>query len=373
MREEERLLKESISEVAEFKVKLKIAEENAANMKKRSHELEMRVEQMKVNSDLKHTFDELSSQLQAASKDRETAVQMRIREDERVRARLEEELLAQKMELEEQRKKQLVEIEEARKKDAAAMEDKVSKLTEIVSRLEKEGSPKKGRRGGNGGDNVIEDSSEGEGEIWSAEEYEEQKWAAVKTEKELREKERIIRELEGRLQENSDIAEKHSEMQSQLKRALKKIISMKHKQNQEKEFFKHKLKEVKLEEQEVEGRLDGVEAQVSDLEAELEKTQNIVLVMEEEKEKRESKFKRVMGELREGHREKEKGLRMIEKLKGTIGTLTKLQNEEREKIQRQAKNMKEQIKKGGVVAEKLEEKNFELEKLKAEVRTGSGI
>jgi len=362
LKEEERMLKESITEAAEFKSKLMLAEENSSALKRRSEELERKVDQMKVSSDLKGTFDELTSQLQAASIERETAVQLRIREDERVRARLEEELLAQRIELEEQRKKQLEEIEDARKRDVAAMEEKVSKLTDIVSRLEK-GQSTPSEKG-----NFVEDSSEGEGEVWSAEEYQELRWASAKAEKEVREKERNIQELEARLEENRGIAEKHGEMQNQLKKALKKIISMKQKQNQEKEFFKHKLKEQKLEEEEVEGRLDGAEAQIMSLEAELERTQHVVLTMEEEKEKEETKFSRVMMQLREGHREKESGKHMIEKLKGAIGTLTKCQQEERDKTERMGRKMKELAKRGGNLVEKLEEKDFELEKVKGELR-----
>ena len=304
LKQEERLVKESIAEAVELKSKLSSTQERANQMKADNDELTLRLEKMKVTSDLKGTFDELNHQLQAASAERENAMHTRIQENERVRKRLEDELAAQR-----------AEMEERRRKDVEDMEEKVLNLTAIVTALQKNGEASskgsafqdKERAGYRDRGEVEESAAAIIDESYASFTMDDDCLDEVnfgndaprgevmeQLQDALTEKEAEARQ---RAAEATALKAKHDEMQGQLRKALKKIISLKEKQNQEKKFFSHKLSEQKLQAEEVENQLLEASEKISEMQEEMDMSQSAYLSMEEEKEQEKEQFDKVMSEL----------------------------------------------------------------------------
>ena len=317
-KERERQVKESIGEVAVFRGKLQEAEMKAMEMKGRSKELEARIESMKIGSDLRGTFDMLTKQLQSANEDRDEMLKEKIKFDESARARVEDEL-------EEQRKM----MERARQEDKMAMDEKVRELTKVVEGLmedrheEKEMEMEKEKE--KVGPSVIADESFSEID----------ENAMV---------EKRVEELQNEILRYKELIEGHEENETQLKKALKRIIHMKQKASQVKSFYNHKMEEAQEDKEEFIERLAETKREKVQIEEELKSAQLVVMNMEAESEEHRSRFDKVVVEIKERDAKLERAKKEVEKLRRGVGVFEEERKRSEDGFQAQVSRLRKQLK-----------------------------
>ncbi|GMH85714.1 hypothetical protein TrST_g4791 [Triparma strigata] len=356
-------VKESIEEAATLKMKLTEAELRLSEMKGRSDELEARVESMKVNSDLKGTFDLLTQQLAAANSERESILSERMKDQEKGRSEIETEIM-------EQRK----EMERVRKEDQEKMDEKVAELMRVVEELRKDKEneaeavrvakaealeKEKEKENEEQGPAMVVEDSFGEFNNVSVNMVD----SSV-----VEEREREIEALQGEVERMKAVMQGHSDTEAQLKKALRRIISMKQKSTQAKGFYEHKIKEAAEEKARTVEELEGVLGEKQEVEVELKAAQEVVMGMEQEADENKAKFTRVLTEIKDREVKVTAARREAERLRKEIEAMKKKEEEKKGDVERQLARLRRQIKEGHGLANQLENKEEVIQDLKLELQ-----
>jgi hypothetical protein len=339
LKEESRMVKESIEEAGVAKGRVAAVEEELKASKVKRAELESQMEQMRVNSDFKHTLDLMNDQLKQANEEKERLLSEKMAEEERERERLKEEVEKQKLALEEERRV-----------DKEAIEAKMSEMSKILTELQEKTETK---------------AEEMVGEVVAVLE---EKKVAEEVPPGVAEKEQEIELLRADIELYEEKMKKSREVEVQLKRALKTIISMKRKQNEEQQYQKSLVEEKEQETAEVAERLSRVEGALTEVEGELQSTQNVVLSVEEEKEAVKMKYSKVMAQMEGLEREKEKKARGVQELARRMKKQQEEAAEEKEKLMKSLMRVKKQLGEKGGLEEELEGAREEMRRVKEELR-----